>query len=221
MLASKIGGHPFADATNYNFQYIASVDGEKKTKYQKRTYLRLGTQKTTIMKVGQQYSTSTGTSVLSLQPTARHIPRLTKNERDIIQSCFQQANGSAAPTAPGLSPKNAPKKSLGGKTVEEVKKTQAQLEDEFLDNLGVLFDVAKPTQRLRHKLRRCIIDLFTESMRISDTIGNIIDQDTRNEDVAEANVVEHDLQSQLKKVFTRAGNRLLQSLPTMARISSS
>jgi hypothetical protein len=131
--------------------------------------------------VGNQYSLRNGVACVSLPPCARNIPRLSAEERDIIQSCFQQANDSAAPT--GLSPKNAPKKTLGSKTVEELKKTQAQLEDEFLDDLGVLFDVTNPTQRVRRKLRRCIVDFFPETMRISDTIGNSIDQDTRDEDV--------------------------------------
>jgi hypothetical protein len=78
-----IGGKPFAESTPYTYHFL---DEEGKRRKQKRHYLRLGSLDSSIIKVGNQYNVSDGIVVsMSEEPTSRHIPRLTTEERAFLR----------------------------------------------------------------------------------------------------------------------------------------
>jgi hypothetical protein len=204
-LADDIGGKPFAEASKYNYPYLTEVEGDTKRRNQKRTYLRLGCLESSIHKVVDQYSSKGDQASLCHPPSSRNIPRLTKEERDIIERLSR-----ILPEDSEILPEeNRTDTKLDNRVNHHNEKKEysreKELEFTLLNSIAKTFGLERELsheERMTRQVRRLLRDYVLYMVELAMDIP-VPTCTAPQSDVGTAEDEEQDLQRQLKSVFTR------------------
>jgi hypothetical protein len=173
-----------------SWKWSRKFEGEDVPRQEARWYLHLGQRSTEISKVGQQYSKGELTVVPS--NLNRYMTRLSQDERDsmncLIRRCQEIYNNKwnrETPLPPQDKPKEKTTKSLGDLTLKELDTLQVELENEFVDDLGVLFGATEdPSKRLRRQLQRQVVKYVRATLELMAIKASKVDPSRMNEVLA-------------------------------------